>query len=124
LFSALAGARYDLIVSNPPYVTQAEVAALPAEYRFEPENGLIAGADGLDLVLRILRDAAEHLNPDGWLICEVGEAEHALVRLLPQVPFIWVEFKVGQMGIFVLERDALLAWQHEFALLARHREAA
>lgn len=124
LFSALTGVHYDLIVSNPPYVTRAEVAALPAEYRFEPENGLIAGDDGLDLVLRILRDAADHLHPDGLLICEVGDSERALVQLLPQVPFIWIEFKVGQMGIFVLERDALLAWHHDFARLAAQRGAA
>jgi len=75
LFSALSGERYDLIVSNPPYVTHAETDALPREYRYEPELGLRAGEDGLDLVLKILRDAPEHLNEDGLLICEVGESE-------------------------------------------------
>lgn len=121
LFDALAGERYDLIVTNPPYVTREEVAALPAEYRHEPESGLIAGEDGLDLALRILRDAPEHLTDDGFLICEVGESERALVRLFPQVPFVWVEFKVGQMGIFVLDRDDLLTWHNEFAVIAAER---
>jgi len=121
LFDALAGERYDLIVTNPPYVTREEVAALPAEYRHEPESGLIAGEDGLDLALRILRDAPDFLTDDGFLICEVGESERALVRLFPQVPFVWVEFKVGQMGIFVLERDDLLTWHNEFAVIAAER---
>ncbi len=118
LFAALEGERYDLIVTNPPYVTRDEVAALPEEYRHEPESGLIAGADGLDLALRILRDAPDHLTDTGFLICEVGESERALVRLLPQVPFVWVEFKVGQMGIFVIEREDLLTWRIEIAALA------
>ena len=80
LFAALGGEVYDLIVSNPPYVTHAETDALPAEYAHEPELGLRAGDDGLDLVLEILRDAPAHLSADGLLVCEVGEAEHALAR--------------------------------------------
>jgi len=103
LFSHLQGEHYDLIVTNPPYVTNAETNALPKEYSFEPELGLRAGADGLDLALKILRDAPLHLDRDGLLVCEVGEAEQALVKLLPELPLAWVEFKVGQMGIFVAE---------------------
>ncbi|MBK8283391.1 MAG: 50S ribosomal protein L3 N(5)-glutamine methyltransferase [Ahniella sp.] len=121
LFNELAGEKYDLIVTNPPYVTRDEVAALPDEYRHEPESGLIAGEDGLDLALRILRDAPQYLTDDGFLICEVGESERALVGLFPQVPFIWVEFKVGQMGIFVIERDDLMTWHNEFAVIAAER---
>ncbi len=121
LFNELAGEQYDLIVTNPPYVTRDEVAALPDEYRHEPESGLIAGEDGLDLALRILRDAPQYLTEDGFLICEVGESERALVNLFPQVPFIWVEFKVGQMGIFVIERDDLMTWHNEFAVIAAER---
>lgn len=121
LFNELGDERYDLIVTNPPYVTRAEVAALPDEYRHEPESGLIAGEDGLDLALRILRDAPAHLTDEGFLICEVGESERALVNLFPQVPFIWVEFKVGQMGIFVLEKEDLLTWHNEFAVVAKER---
>ena len=103
LFAALAGEHYDLIVTNPPYVTNDETDALPREYSHEPDLGLRAGDDGLDLALRILRDAPLHLTEDGLLICEVGEAENALVKLLPELPLAWVEFKVGQMGVFVAE---------------------
>jgi ribosomal protein L3 glutamine methyltransferase len=77
LFAGLQGEHYDLIVTNPPYVTNAETDALPKEYSHEPELGLRAGDDGLDLALRILRDAPLHLSEDGLLICEVGEAERA-----------------------------------------------
>jgi ribosomal protein L3 glutamine methyltransferase len=107
LFSGLTGERYDLIVSNPPYVTDDEYAALPGEYAHEPKLGLTAGADGLDIALRILRDAPGHLSDDGLLIVEVGESEHALGTLLPDVPFVWIEFKVGPMGVFALERHDL-----------------
>lgn len=121
LFGALGGEVYDLIVSNPPYVTHAETDALPPEYAHEPEMGLRAGDDGLDLVLEILRDAPAHLSADGLLICEVGESEHALVALLPELPFAWVEFKVGQMGIFVIGRDELLACHDKIKALADAR---
>ncbi len=121
LFAALAGERYDLIVTNPPYVTHGEMDALPPEYGFEPEMGLRAGADGLDLALRILRDAPDHLSEDGILICEVGDSERALVNLLPQLPFFWVEFKVGPMGIFVIERDDLVQHHDAIAALANAR---
>ena len=109
LFGALGGQTYDLIVSNPPYVTHAEVAALPPEYAHEPVLGLRAGDDGLDLALKILRDAPAHLNDHGVLIVEVGESERALVELLPELPFAWIEFKVGQMGVFAVGRDDLLS---------------
>ena len=121
LFAALAGEHYDLIVTNPPYVTNAETDALPREYAHEPELGLRAGDDGLDLALRILRDAPLHLTEDGLLVCEVGEAEQALVRLLPQLPLAWVEFKVGQMGIFVAERHDLVAHNARIKQLADAR---
>ncbi|HEV2622074.1 MAG TPA: 50S ribosomal protein L3 N(5)-glutamine methyltransferase [Frateuria sp.] len=116
LFGALAGRRYDLIVSNPPYVTEDEYAALPGEYSHEPKLGLTSGADGLDICLRILDQAADHLSEDGLLIVEVGESEHALAALLPQVPFVWIEFKVGPMGVFALERRELV--EHAAAIRA------
>jgi ribosomal protein L3 glutamine methyltransferase len=81
--------------------------------------GLASGHDGLDIPLRILRDAPEHLNDGGLLIVEVGDSEQALAELLPQVPFAWVEFKVGQMGVFVLDRESLVEHHDAFA-----REAA
>ena len=121
LFDALAGEVYDLILTNPPYVTHAETDALPPEYAHEPELGLRAGDDGLDLALKIMRDAPAHLSEHGLLICEVGEAERALERLLPEVPFAWVEFKVGQMGIFVLERADLVAHHAKIKSLADGR---
>ncbi|MBN8482364.1 MAG: 50S ribosomal protein L3 N(5)-glutamine methyltransferase [Xanthomonadales bacterium] len=109
LFAGVAGRTYDLIVSNPPYVTEDEFAALPAEYAHEPKLGLTAGEDGLDFALRILVEAPAHLSADGVLIVEVGESERALVERLPDVPFNWVEFKVGAMGVFVLDRADLVA---------------
>jgi ribosomal protein L3 glutamine methyltransferase len=109
LFTGVPGRTYDLIVSNPPYVTEGEYAALPGEYAYEPKLGLTSGVDGLDLCLRILNEAADHLSDGGLLIVEVGESEQALAALLPQVPFIWIEFKVGQMGVFALERRDLVA---------------
>src|SRR5688500_13631635 len=121
LFSGVQGEHYDLIVTNPPYVTDAETDALPKEYSYEPELGLRAGDDGLDLALKILRDAPEHLSENGLLICEVGEAENALAELLPELPMAWVEFKVGQMGIFVVERDDLVEHHARIKQLADAR---
>lgn len=121
LFHNLDGEVYDLIVTNPPYVTHAETDALPPEYSHEPQLGLRAGEDGLDLALEILRDAPAHLSEHGLLICEVGESERALVDLLPEVPFAWVEFKVGQMGIFVVEREDLVAHHARIKALADAR---
>lgn len=108
LFAGLKGRKYDLIVSNPPYVTEEEYAALPGEYSHEPKLGLTSGEDGLDICLRILDEAADYLTEDGLLIVEVGESEHALAALLPDVPFVWIEFKVGPMGVFALERRELI----------------
>lgn len=122
LFAGLGGQRYDLIVTNPPYVTNDETDALPREYAHEPELGLRAGDDGLDLALKILRDAPLHLSEDGLLICEVGESERALVKLLPELPLAWVEFKVGQMGIFVAECADLIEHNARIAQLTAARE--
>jgi ribosomal protein L3 glutamine methyltransferase len=109
LFDGLKGKVYDLIVSNPPYVTVQEFAALPPEYGHEPKLGLTAGEDGLDFALRILDEAPKHLSKDGWLIVEVGESERALVKLLPKLPLNWIEFEVGQMGVFAIARSDLVA---------------
>ena len=105
LFGGLRGQVYDLIVSNPPYVTEQEFAALPPEYSHEPALALRAGDDGLDFALRILDEAPHYLSEHGWLIVEVGESEHALARALPKVPFNWIEFEVGQMGVFAIARE-------------------
>lgn len=121
LFTAVPDEVYDLIVSNPPYVTHAQTDALPQEYAHEPELGLRAGDDGLDLALKILRDAPAHLSEHGLLICEVGESEYALVDLLPELPFAWIEFRVGQMGVFVIEREDLLHHHERIKALADAR---
>lgn len=117
LFDQLEGERYELIVGNPPYVTSDEIKALPPEYAHEPEMGLRAGADGLDLALRILRDAPSHLAERGLLICEVGESQARLEQLLPEIPFTWIEFRVGPMGVFLVDRETLLQHAQRIAAL-------
>ncbi len=107
LFEALAGQRYDLIVSNPPYVDAGELAAMPPEYRHEPALGLQAGVDGLDLAHRILREASDHLTEEGLLVVEVGASQAALVESYPEVPFIWPEFARGGTGVFILRASDL-----------------
>lgn len=122
VFDGLGGCSYDLIVSNPPYVTENEFAALPGEYIHEPRLGLVSGDDGLDLCLRILVHAADYLSADGVLMVEVGNSEHELARLLPEVPFTWIEFDVGQMGVFLIERKDLVEHADAFirASVSRH----
>ncbi|WP_298135158.1 50S ribosomal protein L3 N(5)-glutamine methyltransferase [Acidiferrobacter sp.] len=90
LFSRLEGRRYDLIVSNPPYVSEAEMAELPREYRHEPTLALAGGTDGLDLVVPLLRRAREHLTADGRLVLEVGASRAALEARFPDQAFLWL----------------------------------
>ncbi len=120
-FDALGGRRYDLIVTNPPYVGADEYAALPAEYRHEPAMGLKSGEDGLDLPLRILAQAPEYLAAHGWLILEVGDSADALVQLLPKVPFLWVDFERGGSGVAVIERADLVAARKAIESCLRQR---
>ncbi len=109
VFTPVGGRRYDLIVSNPPYVSDAEMAALPAEYRHEPDLALRAGSDGLEIVRRILAGAAQHLAPGGALFVEVGDSDERLSRAFPRLPFTWLEFEHGGGGVFMLRRDELPA---------------
>lgn len=114
LFSGLAGRRYDLILSNPPYVREPVMRTLPAEYRKEPALALAGGTDGLDLVRRILAEAAAHLTPQGWLVLEVGHARKQVEQAFPELPFIWAktiwaETSGGDDCVLLLQRAAALA---------------
>jgi len=119
LFNAVRGHRYDVIVSNPPYVAEDEFRALPDEYNKEPGMGLVAGEDGLDLVRTILVEAADFLEPGGILVVEVGSAEQALNQVFPDVPFTWLEFEYGGSGVFTLSVEELLAHQGQFKKASR-----
>jgi ribosomal protein L3 glutamine methyltransferase len=101
-FAAVPGRRYDIIVSNPPYVGRAEMRTLPREYRHEPRLGLAAGGDGLDAVRAILAAAPQHLEDDGILVVEVGNSETALLRAFPKMRFVWPEMSMGGGGVFLL----------------------
>src|SRR5690606_19490611 len=94
----MPGERFDLIVSNPPYVDAEDMDDLPDEYHHEPEIGLACGADGLDLVRRILAEAADHLTKDGVLVVEVGNSMVHVMAEWPEVDFEWVPFKHGGHG--------------------------
>ncbi|MGV6807430.1 MAG: 50S ribosomal protein L3 N(5)-glutamine methyltransferase [bacterium] len=99
--------RFDLIVSNPPYVNAADISSMPQEYHHEPAIGLGSGHDGLDITRRILSQARQHLNPGGILVVEVGNSWPALDTAFPELPFNWIEFENGGHGVFVLDRDDL-----------------
>ncbi|MEW5769757.1 MAG: 50S ribosomal protein L3 N(5)-glutamine methyltransferase [Pseudomonadota bacterium] len=107
LFAPLAGATYDLIVSNPPYVDAPSVAALPPEYLHEPKLALGSGADGLDATRVILREAARHLNPGGLLAVEIGHNRAALEAAFPELEFTWPEVEGGEDTIFLISREQL-----------------
>ena len=108
-FDAVEGCRYDIIVSNPPYVGRAEMRSLPREYAHEPRVGLASGVDGLDSVRAIFAAASRHLRRNGILVVEVGNTEDTLLRTFPRMPFVWPEIAMGGGGVFLLRAEDLQA---------------
>jgi ribosomal protein L3 glutamine methyltransferase len=100
LFKPLGNARYDLIITNPPYVDAEGLARLPRECRAEPKLAFDGGADGLDIVRRILDEAASHLNPQGGLLCEIGRGRQALEAAYPQLPLLWLDTEDSEAEVF------------------------
>lgn len=115
VYGGLGDPRYDIVVSNPPYVPARAVDRLPEEYRREPRLGLAAGRDGLEVVARILRGAAARLADDGLLVVEVGDSQPAVERRWPTVPFTWLEFERGGGGVFLLTAADVKAHRRAFA---------
>ena len=107
LFKPLQGQRYDLIISNPPYVDAGGMEKLPPEFRHEPRMALAAGDDGLDLVHRILAEAPEHLTKSGGLVCEIGRGRPPLEAAYPRLPFIWLDTELSEGEVFWLSRSDL-----------------
>jgi ribosomal protein L3 glutamine methyltransferase len=100
LFKLLAGQRYDLIISNPPYVDAQGMAALPRECRAEPKLAFDGGTDGLDIVRRILNEAGQHLTPQGGLLCEIGRGREQLEAAFPQLPLLWLDTEASEGEVF------------------------
>jgi ribosomal protein L3 glutamine methyltransferase len=107
LFATIPDRRYELILSNPPYVNAAAMGALPHEYRKEPELALAAGGDGLDIVRRILGNARQHLAPQGVLVVEIGHNRDALEAAFPMFEFTWLEVTAGDGFVFLLTKEQL-----------------
>jgi len=107
LFAPLGGRRFDLIISNPPYVDRPGMAHLPPEYRHEPRLALAAGDDGLSLVRRILAEAPRHLTRQGALLCEIGRGRPALEAAFPRLPFLWLDTEQSQSEVFWIDASQL-----------------
>ncbi len=114
LYNAVPVQQYDVIVSNPPYVSQDEFAQLPTEYSHEPSLALVAEEDGLSIVNRILKGAANYLSDNGILVVEVGNSEQALIERYPDVDFVWLEFERGGSGVFLLTKQQLVQYKEFF----------
>jgi ribosomal protein L3 glutamine methyltransferase len=115
LFDGLPDAQYDIIVSNPPYVSVEEWQQLPPEFHAEPEMGFVAGQTGLDIVIRILAEAKDYLTPQGILVVEVGSSAETLQETFPNVPFCWLDFERGGDGVFLLTAEQVTEFHQDFA---------
>jgi len=118
LWASLDGQKYDLIVSNPPYVGATEMATLPAEYNHEPTSALEADDNGLALVEIILLHAAEFLTPSGLLFVEVGNSDYAVMEKWPDTEFLWLDFELGGHGVFMLDYEQCLAFSQRYTTKA------
>jgi ribosomal protein L3 glutamine methyltransferase len=115
LFQSIPAKAYDIIVSNPPYVSIQEMSELPEEFSFEPgETALAAGETGMDIVLPMLTQARDYMSDTGILVVEVGYSKPALEALLPRVAFTWIDFEFGGEGVFVLTAKQLETYQADF----------
>ena len=107
-FTAVPDERYDVIISNPPYVNAESMAVLPEEYRREPELALASGADGLDFVRTLIAQAARHLTPNGILVVEIGHNKEALEQAFPRLSFVWLDTSAGDRFVFMLRHKDLI----------------
>jgi ribosomal protein L3 glutamine methyltransferase len=121
LFTGLGPERYDIIVSNPPYVPLSEYNELGEEFAHEPGIGLAAGDDGLDIVVKILRDAPDYLRPGGIIVVEVGHTGEMLSNQYPEIPFLWLDFEYGGEGVFLLDYNQLIEYRPVFEAVATGR---
>ena len=107
LLTPLPSMQYDLIVSNPPYVDAKDMSRPATEFSHDPQMGLAAGKDGLDIVARLLREAKQYLKPDGILVIEVGNSMEAVDRRFPGLELTWLDFEYGGDGVFLVNAHAL-----------------
>tara|TARA_B100000989_G_C19533092_1_gene471497 strand:- start:9794 stop:10738 length:945 start_codon:yes stop_codon:yes gene_type:complete len=115
LFDAVRDERYDIIVSNPPYVARTEMDELPHEYQHEPEKALHASDEGIAIAIKILQQAGQHLTDEGFMVVEVGNSQWALQERFPEVPFLWLEFERGGEGVFLMTAQELKQYHDIFA---------
>lgn len=116
LFRDLPQEKYDLIVTNPPYVDEEDMNSLPQEFQHEPALGLAAGTDGLKLMRRIIANAPDHLNENGILICEVGNSMVHVEEQYPHLPLTWLEFENGGHGVFMMTYQDLVSVAEDFSI--------